>query len=217
MSVLGPHTAILKEAPCIICLYQGHGVPPHEGSGPSTCQSWDLHGHCPREDRTFLQDRWLLPISLLLTGDPIKVVLHIGEPLATVTTQSSEIRQPNCHHSQSRACQSREGQPHSGLPHKTRAPEPQITGTNTTLWPCRPPRSRQRARAHRCPSTPCPFQSVNCGRPTRPSILTQAPLTHSVHSHQLFPGSKCLCSSLWCCWPLVTSPQYYPCTTCYYR
>ena len=64
---------------------KAHSVSPHEGSGPSTCQSWGFHDLHLREERTFLQDRWPLPISLIPTSDPIRVGHHIGEPLSTMT------------------------------------------------------------------------------------------------------------------------------------
>ena len=61
-------------------------MPPQVGSSSSTCQNWDLYDCCPREERTFIQDIWPLPSSLLLTGDSSRAVLCIEEPLTAMTT-----------------------------------------------------------------------------------------------------------------------------------
>ena len=69
---------------------KAQSMPSHKGSGPSTCWSWDFHDHHPREERTFLQDIWPLPSSLLLTSNSIRAV-HSGEPLATMTTSHKKL------------------------------------------------------------------------------------------------------------------------------
>ena len=62
------------------------GVPPHEGSGASTCQNWDLHNCHPKEDRNVLKDSWPQPSLLLLMGDAGRAVHLIGKPLIAMTT-----------------------------------------------------------------------------------------------------------------------------------
>ena len=83
---------------------KAHGMPPHEESGTSPCQSWNLHNHHPGEDRTLLQDRWLLPSSLLLTSDLIGVVLHTGVPLSTMTTGHQKSGHCRAEHADPQKC-----------------------------------------------------------------------------------------------------------------
>ena len=183
-----------------------HGMSSHEGSGASTCQSWDLHDQ-EKIGLSFKTDS-LCPAHLLLTGDAIRVALCTGEPLAAMTTGHQKSGYCRAEHANPRRLALQWPTVENQSPRTPDCWYKHYTVAMPTLQICTQNQGTQASKYTTL------FLSVNCGRPTRPGTSAFVPSIYSMHGHKSFLRSKCFCSHWWGCQPLVTLPWCSHCTAC---